>query len=940
VGRADELDTLLSLVESDVHAVTVALVQSEPGNGKTRLLAEVARRATRVRPVLLAGYQAEQRVPLAAVAPLLRLLAETGDEGRRLDALVFERAGEDVGPLDPLRVFEATHRALRAFGPTLIVLDDAQWTDPLSFALCHYVLRAAAESEHRLGIVAASRPDAVATRFVESAASTLPSGAVAICDLGGLPLPEGIELARVLAPALTEPEADELCRKASGSPFWIEALARESRGGDRSEPLLVRRLRELGGGERALLSLLAVAARPLTAADCAEIQLRPAHEVEQTARELVARALVVDRGALQPAHDLIREAVTSALGGVERRQLERRLADWLAETAGDDPLELFEAVQHCRAAGVPASALAARIVSSPRRRLLGEEGLAELEEIADASASVGEDALALHEDVASLAADLAHHEAALRRWLVAADRRGDAERRSADLLAASKSAFELGRLDESTRLLDRAESAAPPDDDRLALELLNQRARIALHWSKPMGEGRNLVRETTRRARALADARGGADRLDRRSLRAYCAALELESEAAEQTGDFAAALATAEERVEAAQSLDEEAYLSACLGLAVRRKRNAGVAGARQVRDEASLRILPSLAFDAGVFLVQKLLRIGLVREAEEAAAETARLAGRVPDRPRNRVSFAYFQCLIALHRHGVEDGLRQLEREAAAEPEAHVRVSIHLERAHWESRIWGRARGRAALASLADAHDALAESDLPFLADLAVLVEAEILARTGNVSDARRVLADWDERHAREFKWAVIHRRWVTELLRLETDEQSKAIEELERIRADFEREDLLLDALWVQLDVARALLRSDSARAADAFRTAAATADRLGALTLQRLAEQALRSLGARTWRRPKTAAGDGTPLSTLSAREAEVARLVAAGSSNPEIAQQLFLSRKTVERHVSNALAKLGVRNRTELAARLGELGARSAGDSAGREPEPHR
>jgi len=59
-------------------------------------------------------------------------------------------------------------------------------------------------------------------------------------------------------------------------------------------------------------------------------------------------------------------------------------------------------------------------------------------------------------------------------------------------------------------------------------------------------------------------------------------------------------------------------------------------------------------------------------------------------------------------------------------------------------------------------------------------------------------------------------------------------------------------------------------------------------------------------------------------LTEREAEVIRLVAAGRSNQQIADELFITRKTASVHVSNILGKLGVSNRVEAAAIAQRLG----------------
>jgi LuxR family maltose regulon positive regulatory protein len=60
------------------------------------------------------------------------------------------------------------------------------------------------------------------------------------------------------------------------------------------------------------------------------------------------------------------------------------------------------------------------------------------------------------------------------------------------------------------------------------------------------------------------------------------------------------------------------------------------------------------------------------------------------------------------------------------------------------------------------------------------------------------------------------------------------------------------------------------------------------------------------------------------TLSEREQEVLRLLAAGKQNQEIADELYVTRDTVKKHVTHILDKLGASNRTQATLRARELG----------------
>jgi DNA-binding CsgD family transcriptional regulator len=124
-------------------------------------------------------------------------------------------------------------------------------------------------------------------------------------------------------------------------------------------------------------------------------------------------------------------------------------------------------------------------------------------------------------------------------------------------------------------------------------------------------------------------------------------------------------------------------------------------------------------------------------------------------------------------------------------------------------------------------------------------------------------------------------------------------------------------------RLELAKGLVADRPELAMVAARAALEAFDRLRAARDADSAAAVLRSLGVRT---PSARQGGGV----LTNREAEVLELLGLGLSNPEISERLFISRKTVEHHVGNILAKLGLRSRAAAAAAAATYAARAKQD----------
>jgi DNA-binding CsgD family transcriptional regulator len=247
-----------------------------------------------------------------------------------------------------------------------------------------------------------------------------------------------------------------------------------------------------------------------------------------------------------------------------------------------------------------------------------------------------------------------------------------------------------------------------------------------------------------------------------------------------------------------------------------------------------------------------------------------------------------------------IEDAARVLRGVEGREEAAAAVASLHLKRG--EPSAAAAVLRRRLAATSPDRLDAaavielLGEAEIALLDSDAAIERGRALVALGAANDCHLIVA-----HGQRL---LGHALAPTDV--------SAACTHLETALAAFSRAGIPYRTAQTRLLLAQVLRRNDRQVAGAEARAALSVFEDLGAGRDADAAAALMRDLGVKAARTgPKN-------VGRLTKREQEVLALLGEGLSNPEIAQRLFLSRKTVEHHVARILSKLGLRGRAEAAA----------------------
>jgi len=938
VGR-DEALRLVSrrLAEVEHGRGQLILISGDAGIGKTRLLGSIERRAATsgFRTAIATLAPQDTDVPAALLLDLARRMRSHPDMSAIGRSLLAQFADPNVDvPLEPgrrrrLLVMDTVDLLTEAEAPLLIGLEDLQWADDLSLEIVATLARRVVDVP--IVVVATYRADELRQPGDLAAwrARLLVHRQAEEIQLGPLDRSATRTMLHLLLgeARVSDELVDAVHERADGIPLHVEELtavlvalpaggADEIRAAsvpDTVEATILERFLRRSPDARELASTGAVIGRRFPLDLAARMMDRPSDRLEVPLQELVDQAFLEPAGPDETfdfRHQLLRDAIYARIPGPERRRL-HGLAGRLGTSV--EGASAVDASAHFELAGLDQEAFttalegarAARHISAHRealglyrravRHLPADLGPADrgriLEELAIEESARDETAeaaanLELARDAFREAGDDVAAAAVIARLAGVRHLVGDGLASVRPLLGEGLEVLgaETGRPADRVRARLEAELAAAfaravmtgdgEGHARRAIELARRTGDLATELSG-LGTLATVLPFAGRRDEAVAAAtevlaRGGAAREEdemARACRVLGATLTEVFEA--EPGDVW--LRDGLEIAERAELWNHRCYMLAHRGLALWALGSWD--DAERVADEAlrerrggvttritGLYVLGYVAFSRGQY-----------DRATELLAESLELGDRAGDLIRTAVpAWGLAETAYLAGRHA--DAIALTERSRA---DSSAVGDVFL----FAPFLLTGLRARLAQRDVQGAERWLLEASMP-------LREAGYAALAPVLDHADGLLA----------------------LARGSTGRARSRLTEAVR---GWDRQRRVWESTWARLDLAATLLRARRVgEATEVLTDARIVADALGSRPLMARAVELLRTARSRR--------GFGEPWAPLTAREFAVARLVADGQTNGEIATQLDVSPRTVSAHVEHIMAKLGVNRRSEIAA----------------------